>query len=92
MLIIPCACIGVSAMEDRIPVGIIPGPFLWVREDFVSGLDLGEEFCGALDVAVVAVWMQLEGFAFVGFFYSGRSYCVSISLGEEGRGASVYSS
>lgn len=43
-------------------VGIIPGAFLVVGEDFVGRLDLGEEGGGAFCVAMVAVWVQLEGF------------------------------
>jgi hypothetical protein len=36
-------------------VGIVPGALLLVRQDLVRMLDVGEEGCGAFDVAVVAV-------------------------------------
>ena len=39
------------------PVAIVPAPLLWVGEDFIGGLDFGEEFGGALDVTVVTVWV-----------------------------------
>jgi len=33
-------------------------------------LDVGEEFGGAFDVTVIAVWVKFEGFAAVGLFDS----------------------
>jgi len=46
---------GVSPIENGYPVAVVPGSFLWVGEDFVGGLDFGEEFGGVLDVVVVTV-------------------------------------
>lgn len=51
-------------------MGVVPGAFLGVREDFVCALDFGELFCCDFDVAVVAVGVELEGFAAVCFFDS----------------------
>lgn len=48
-------------------VRVVPGALLGVREDLVGGLDLGEALRGPLDVAVVPVRVQLEGFLPVGF-------------------------
>jgi hypothetical protein len=56
-------------------VGVIPGALLRVREDFVGGLDFGEEGGGAFDVAIVAVGVEFEGFSAVGFFDSGGRRC-----------------
>jgi len=53
-------------------VGVVPGTFLRVREDFVGGENLGEESGGGFCVAVIAIGVEEEGFAAVGFFYSGR--------------------
>lgn len=47
--------------QDVPLVGIVPGALLVVGEDLVGSLDFGEEGGGALDVAVVAVGVQLEG-------------------------------
>jgi len=52
-------------------MGVVPGAFLWIGEDFVGGEDLGEEGGGSFCVAVVAVGVEEEGFAAVGFFNSG---------------------
>lgn len=46
-------------------VRIVPGAFLGVGEDFVGDLDFCEEFGGALDVAIVAVGVQLESLSAV---------------------------
>jgi len=61
-----------GAAQDAGFVRVVPGAFLGVGEDFVGGLDFGEEGGGALDVAIVAVGVEFEGFAAVGFFDSGR--------------------
>jgi hypothetical protein len=39
---------------------VIPGALLLVGEDFVRGLDLGEEGGGAFRVAMVAVGVEFE--------------------------------
>jgi hypothetical protein len=46
---------------------IVPGALLGVGEDFVGGLDFGEEGGCAFDVAVVAVGVELERFPAVCF-------------------------
>jgi hypothetical protein len=48
-------------------VRVVPGSFLRVGEDLVCGLDFCEEFCRVLDVAIVAVGVELECFAAVCF-------------------------
>lgn len=45
-------------VEDLLAVGIVPGAFLWVREDFVGGLDFGEEGGGFGNIVVIAVWVE----------------------------------
>lgn len=53
-------------------VGIIPGTLLVVGEDFVGGLDLGEEGSGAFGIAMVAIGMEFERFLAICFFESGE--------------------
>lgn len=50
---------------------IVPGALLRIGEDFVGGLDFGEEGGGAVGIAIVAVGMELEGFSAVGFLDPG---------------------
>jgi hypothetical protein len=47
--------------QDVSFVGIVPGAFLVVGEDFVCRLDLGKEGSGALRVAMVAVGVEFQG-------------------------------
>jgi hypothetical protein len=61
-------------------VGIVPGAFLVVGEDFVCRLDLGEEGSGAFGVAMVAVRVQFEGLFAICLF---ESVCVRQELGYE---------
>lgn len=49
---------------------------MWVGEDFVGGEDLREERGRGFGVAEVAVGVQEEGFAAIGFFDSRRSWGV----------------
>jgi hypothetical protein len=51
-------------------VCIVPGTFLLVGEDFVCGLDLGEESRGTFGVAMVAVGVEFERFLSVRLFES----------------------
>lgn len=56
----------IVAAQDGIAVGIVPGALLGIRQNLVGGLDLGELAGGIVDVAEVAVGMQLEGLLSVG--------------------------
>lgn len=51
-------------------MGIIPGAFLWVGKDFVGGLNFSEPPCCFFFGTVVAVRMEVEGAATVGFLDS----------------------
>jgi hypothetical protein len=62
-----------GAAEDGIAVTVIPGTLLGVGQNFIGGLDFGEELGCSLDVVVVSVGVEFEGFAAVGFFNSGWS-------------------
>ena len=60
----------VEITEDGLLVAVVPCALLGVGENFVGRLDLGEEAGGVFDVAVIAVGVEFEGFAAVGFFDS----------------------
>ena len=45
------------AVEDLLPVGIIPVPLLRVREDLVCRLDSGEQEGSFFDIVVVPIRM-----------------------------------
>lgn len=51
-------------------MGVIPGAFLGVGEDFVCGLDFSEADCCFFFSAVVAVGVEVKGATAVGLFDS----------------------
>lgn len=53
-------------------VGVIPSAFLRVGENFVGCLDLGEFPCGFFFCTIVAIRVQVEGSAAIGFFDSAK--------------------
>lgn len=59
-----------GAAEDGGFMGVIPGAFLRVGQDFVGGLDFGESNRGFFFCTVVAIGMKVEGATAVGFFDS----------------------
>lgn len=61
-------------------MAVVPSAFLGIGEDFVGGADFGEGDCCGFDGAVVAVGVEFEGLAAVGFFDS-----VAEDLADVGR-------
>ena len=66
LVVVAAGTPAIAAAQDVALVGIVPGALLGVGEDLVGGGDVREQGGGALDVAIVAVGVQLEGLAAVG--------------------------
>jgi hypothetical protein len=69
--VVLAAALTAAAAQDVALVGIVPGALLVVGEDLVGGLDVCKQGGCALDVAIVAVGMELEGLAAVCLFEPG---------------------
>ncbi len=57
-----------------------------VRENFVGGRDFREEGGCGFDIAIVAVGVEFEGFAAIGFFYSRKEVLERVRRGKEREG------
>lgn len=51
---------------------VVPGALLRIREYLVSRLNFCEELGRFFDVAIVAIWMELQGFLSVGLLDPGK--------------------
>jgi hypothetical protein len=69
--VVLAAALATAAAQNVALVGIVPGALLVVGEDLVCRLDVGKQSGRALDVAIVAVRVELEGLAAVCLFEPG---------------------